>query len=85
MVLLYLFGFLRTILIIIGVVFVLKLIGQMTVAKKNVREQQESDRKLRESQRVQEEARRNYGKTTISQKNNQKLNEGDFVDYEEVD
>ena len=85
MTLLYLFSFFRTILIIIGVVFVLRLIGKMSIAKRNMRAQHESDQEARKSNELREESKRNFGKTTVSNIGKGKVDDGEYVDYEEVD
>lgn len=71
-------GVVRTILIIIGVLVVLRFIGQLMQAKKNMEEERalnERDRKLRTEK---ERKRKNLGKTSL-------LRRGDRVDAEDVD
>lgn len=71
-------GVVRTILIIIGVLVVLRFIGQLMQAKKNMEEERalnERDRKLRNEK---ERKRNNLGKTSLMRKD-------DRVDAEDVD
>lgn len=71
-------GVVRTILIIIGVLVVLRFIGQLMQAKKNMEEERslnERDRKLRNEK---ERKRNNLGKTNL-------LRKDDRVDAEDVD
>lgn len=71
-------GVVRMILIIIGVLVVLRFIGQLMQAKKNMEEERalnERDRKLRNEK---ERKRNNLGKTNL-------LRKDDRVDAEDVD
>lgn len=71
-------GVVRTILIIIGALVVLRFIGQLMQAKKNMEEERalnERDRKLRHEK---ERKRNNLGKTNL-------LRKDDRVDAEDVD
>lgn len=71
-------GVVRTILIIIGLLVVLRFIGQLMQAKKNMEEERalnERDRKLRNEK---ERKRNNLGKTNL-------LRKDDRVDAEDVD
>lgn len=71
-------GVVRTILIIIGVLVVLRFIGQLMQAKKNMEEERalnERDRKLRNEK---ERKRNNLGQTNL-------LRKDDRVDAEDVD
>ncbi|MBP6460655.1 MAG: hypothetical protein KA264_11240 [Crocinitomicaceae bacterium] len=75
-------GLLKTIFIIIGVMVVLKYIGQLMVTKRNISEQNRmrAEEKLAEKQRAQFE--RNKGKISILRNVNPR-NVKD-VDYEEI-
>lgn len=85
MTLLYLFNFLRTILIIIGIFFVLRLIGRMMVANRNLEEQERLRNEQAKAEQERLNAQKNYGKTTISRIGKKKMDEGEYVDYEEID
>jgi len=84
MILLSLTGVLRTILIIVGVIVIARFIGNLMIAKRNVDEQ----RRMKEDQvrqdKMVEEAKKNYGKTSLTNfKDDPKS--GEFVDFEEID
>lgn len=75
-------GLFRTLLIIIGVIVLLRFLGQLMNAKRNM----EVERKLNAEQRKQNEEIRktvkNYGKTNVI--SDSKSNDIEDVDYEEV-
>ena len=85
MTLLFLFNFVRTLLIIVGVFFVLRLVGRMMVAKRNMEEQERLNREINKKQRIEEEAKRNFGRTSVSKIGKDKYKDSDFVDFEEID
>lgn len=77
-------GVVRTILIIIGVLVILRFIGQLIQAKNNMEEERamnERDRKLRSEK---EQKRKNLGKTSILKRGNNNVQAED-VDFEEID
>ena len=78
-------GVFRTILIIIGIIVVLRFIGQFLNAKRNM----ETERKLNQNARKFEEERqrtfKNYGKTRIIKDKKSISNDVQDVSYEEVD
>lgn len=76
-------GVVRTILIIIGVLVVLRFIGQLMQAKKNMEEERalnERDRKLRNEK---ERKRNNLGKTNLLRKDDRV--DAEDVDFKEID
>ncbi|MCO5260990.1 MAG: hypothetical protein M9916_12695 [Crocinitomicaceae bacterium] len=77
-------GAFRTILIVIGAIVVLRFIGQLLNAKRNM----EEDRKLNQQARKFEEDRakafKNFGKTRII-KDKKKIDNVQDVHYEEVE
>lgn len=85
MVLLSITGLMKLLLIIIGVSVILRFVGRLMIAKRNIdaHKQSEFDRSTREE--ALRKSQQNMGKTTISKVGKSKLNEGDFVDFEEVD
>ena len=85
MILLSLTGVFRTLLIIFGVIFLLQIIGKTAQARRNVAEQQKMKQEERRSQQQTEEAKRNFGRTTISKIDKNKINDNDYTDYEEVE
>jgi len=84
MVLLFLFSAGRTILIIIGVFFLLRLVGRMMIAKRNVEEHNQVQHEREQMAQMNQKAAENYGKTSISKIGKTKKGAGDFVDFEEI-
>lgn len=81
MILLSITGLLRTLLIILGILFLMSIIGKMAQARRNVAEDRRTKSEDEANRQMVEEAKKNYGKTTIS---NKKSNT-EFTDFEEVD
>lgn len=79
--LLYAANFFRTILIIIGVLVIVRFIGKLMNAKRNLGEQERHNRQREAYQREKEETQKNLGKVTILRGRK----EAEDVDYEEVD
>lgn len=78
-------GLIRTILILIGVFVIVRFIGQMMNAKRNMAEQESMKEREENLRKAREQTARNLGKTTILK--NGKRNSGDIedVDFEEID
>jgi hypothetical protein len=74
----------RTVLIILGVFVVLRVIGQMMIAKRNLEEEKNLIKKQREQEQMAAEAKRNFGKTTISQIDKKSASDAEYTDFEEV-
>ncbi len=74
----------RTVLIILGVFVVLRVIGQMMIAKRNLEEEKNLIKKQREQEQMVAEAKRNFGKTTISQIDKKSAHDAEYTDFEEV-
>lgn len=74
----------RTVLIILGVFVVLRVIGQMMIAKRNLEEEKNLIKKQREQEQMSAEAKRNFGKTTISQIDKKSASDAEYTDFEEV-
>ncbi len=85
MVLLSITGVVKTIFIIIGVIFFLRFLGRLMISKRAMDEERKMLRRQRESEREIQQARANYGKRTISKIDESQYNQNDFVDFEEVD
>lgn len=83
MVILSITGLVKTLLIIAGVFVLLRLIGRVMIAKRNMDEHARVQKKAQKSDQVVEEFKRNFGKTTISKIDKSRSND-DFVDYEEI-
>lgn len=84
MVLLSITGVVRTIFIIIGVIFFLRFLGRLMISKRAMDEERRMLRQQRESEREIQQARANYGKRTISKIDPNQTSNNDYVDFEEV-
>ncbi len=84
MVLLSITGLFKTLLIIIGVMVLLRLIGRVMVAKRNMDEHNRINREKARSEEIVNKAKQNFGKTTISKIGKGRQTNGDFVDFEEI-
>ncbi|MFT5823918.1 MAG: hypothetical protein ACI8ZM_005184 [Crocinitomix sp.] len=84
MVLLSISGFVRTVLIIVGVFVLLRLIGKMMIAKRTMDDHNQVQRKQNASDEMVRNAKETFGKTTISKIGKSDKNDGDFIDFEEV-
>ena len=81
-------GLFRTVLIILGAFVLLRFLGQLMMAKRNM----EEERKINERQRAFDKERsqklRNFGKVNILARNKRKtgiFDQAEDVDYEEID
>ena len=77
-------GLFRTVLIIIGVLFLLRLLGRVMTAR---REMEKENSKRREEKAFEKERKnklKDFGKVTISNKSNSN-SKNDYVEFEEVD
>ncbi|MEX1002987.1 MAG: hypothetical protein WDZ35_12790 [Crocinitomicaceae bacterium] len=85
MILLSLAGLFRTVLIILGIFFLLQLIGKMAQARRNVADHQKTGQEEEASRKRAEESKKNYGRTTISKIDKDSIHDSDYADYEEVE
>ena len=74
----------RTVLIILGIFVVLRVIGRMMIAKRNLDIEKELLRQQRENEKVAAETKRNFGKTSIGKVDKRSLDNAEFTDFEEV-
>ena len=84
MILLSIVGLFRTVLIILGVFFLLRILGKMAQARRNIAEDQRIKRESEEAKKVKLDAEKNYGKTSISKINPDTVDDNDYTDFEEV-
>ncbi|MFN5983472.1 MAG: hypothetical protein ACK46Y_06510 [Fluviicola sp.] len=75
-------GLFKTILMVIGGLVLLRFIGQLMHAKRNLAEEQELNRKQKAFEKERNEKLRNFGKTTISK--NKNVSNVEDVSYQEV-
>ncbi|MEZ4936947.1 MAG: hypothetical protein R2799_05070 [Crocinitomicaceae bacterium] len=77
-------GLIRTILIIVGVLVVLRLIGRIMMAKRQMENENRQRRAEKAFEKERQQKIQNFGKVNISDRPANSSNE-DYVDYEEVD
>ncbi len=76
-------GLVRTLLIIVGVIVLLRFLGQLMNAKKNMEAERELNERQRKFNSEKERKRKNLGKTSVLKKGQSSDNIED-VDYEEM-
>ena len=84
MILLSIQGLFRTVLIIIGVVVVMRFIGKLMMTKRAIHEHQQNQKDMHKQDEMIADAKKNFGKTTLTRKKSTNLDDGDFTPYEEV-
>jgi hypothetical protein len=83
-------GIFRTVLIIIGAIVLLRFLGQLMIAKRNMEEERNLSELQRKSDKERSEKMKKFGKTTIlgkvssSRKSNSAQSNIEDVDYEEI-
>lgn len=77
-------GLFKTLLLIIGAMVVLRFIGRVMIAKRNLDEERAMLDKERKFQRERNEKLRNFGKVTVSRKPSADSAKTEDVDFEEV-
>ena len=79
----------RTILIIIGAIVLLRFIGQLMNAKRNMEVERRLNKQHREFQEERNQKLKNFGKVNVfgrtTKKNNRNKGDVEDVDFEEVD
>lgn len=63
----------------------LQIIGKTAQARRNIADQDRMKRQDEANRRQTEQAKQNYGKTTISKIDKNHINDGEYTDYEEVE
>jgi ubiquitin len=63
----------------------LKIIGNLMQARRNVADDQRVRREDENTRRMVNQAKENYGKTSISKVDKSNSNQDDFVDFEEIE
>ncbi|MBL4861893.1 MAG: hypothetical protein JKY09_02595 [Crocinitomicaceae bacterium] len=78
-------GLFKMLLIIVGVLVLLRFVGQLMNAKRNIEEERESNARQRKFKEEKERKSRNLGKTKVLKKNNRDQNQAEDVDFEEIE
>jgi len=76
---------LRQIVIVLGVIFILRLIGKVMSARKNINEQTKHYKQQEDINQAKQNAKRNFGKTSIHKIDKSKISDTEYSDFEEVD
>ena len=84
MILLSITGVFKMVLIILGVLVVLRIVGRMMIAKRNLEEEKELLQKQRESEKMVSDSRQNFGKTSIGKIDKRSADSAEYTDFEEV-
>ena len=77
-------GLFRTILIIIGVVFLLRLLGRVLTARREMEKENSNRREEKAFEKERKNKLKDFGKVTITKKSNSNSKD-DYVEFEEVD
>lgn len=82
-------GIFKTVLLILGAFVLLRFLGQLMIAKRNMEEERQLNKKQRDVEAERNQKLKNFGKTSIlnSKKKSPTKKEDDFiqdVDYEEM-
>ena len=75
----------RQILVILGVILLIRFIGKMMTARRNINDQEQYSKSKNESDKHQANAKKNFGKTTVQKINKRKIKDSEYTDFEEVD
>jgi hypothetical protein len=78
-------GLFRTILIIIGVIVLLRFLGQLMMAKRNMEEERRLNAQQRKSEKDRAEKLRDFGKTSILNSKGSSYGESAHSDIQDVD
>lgn len=82
-------GLFKTILIIIGAIVLLRFLGQLMIAKRNMEEERRLNERQRQAEKERSQKLRNFGKVNIMGGGKTRSSEikGDVqdVDFEEID
>lgn len=78
-------GVIRMVFIIIGVLVVLRFVGQLMLAKRNIEEEKELDRQKKAQDAEAKRKKKNLGRTQILGKRKSSNDGIEDVEFEEVD
>lgn len=77
-------GLFRTLLIIVGVIVLLRFIGQLIRAKNNMEEERRLNEMQRKAETEREQKFKNFGKTQVISNPSNKIQDVEDVDFEEL-
>jgi hypothetical protein len=84
MILLSVTGLFKTGLIILGVIFLLRMVGKVAQARRNVADQDSMKKQEAAASRLRQDSNKNLGKTTITKVGKGKLKDSEYTDFEEI-
>lgn len=70
----------KQIFLILAVIFLIRFIGKVMIARRNIAAQDA----MKRHQKAKEESQKNMGKTTVHKVEKGQYNDADFSDYEEI-
>jgi hypothetical protein len=78
-------GVFKMVFIIIGVLVVIRFVGQLMLAKRNISEEKELDRRKKENEAEARRKKKQLGKTQILSKKQSSRDSVEDVEFEEID
>jgi hypothetical protein len=75
----------KNILFILGVILLLRFIGKMMSARRNISEQDKHSRNEAKTKFDKEKSNQNIGKTSIHKIDKNKVSKDDYTEFEEID
>ncbi len=75
----------RNIIFILGVILVLRLVGKMMSARRNIQDQKTYRANQANTTFEKERSKRNFGRTTIGKVDQSKIPDTEYTDFEEID
>ena len=80
-----LFISIKNLIFILGIILLIRFIGKMMSARRNINEQTKHKQTQADISIEKEKAKRNFGRTTVEKIDEQTKNNSGYTDYEEVD
>lgn len=75
---------LRQIVFILGIIFLIRLIGKVMTARRHIREQQDLHKNQQQSSYEKNKSKQSFGKTTINKLDKETVANTKFSDFEEI-
>jgi hypothetical protein len=80
-----LFISIKNLIFILGIILLMRFIGKMMSARRNINEQTKHKQSQADVSIEKEKAKRNFGRTSVEKIDEQSKNDSNFTDFEEVD
>lgn len=78
-------GIVRTVLIVIGAIVLLRFLGQLMIAKRNMEEERAMNERQRNLEKERSEKQKKFGKISILGGSKKKTSDSDYTDVVDVD